>query len=111
MLYYQSWKGSQKDCCLTSLLLLLALCFFASCSKEGHQKEDITMEAFSALKTPVFQMDPSDIQSALKKLGQVGKDSLSPDSRTALFYRQENSLLWIDRQGVKPVADTLLNGF
>ncbi len=67
------------------------------------------MEAFSALKTPVFQMDPSDILSALRKLGQVGKDSLSPDSRTALFYRQENSLLWIDRQGVKPVADTLLN--
>lgn len=67
------------------------------------------MEAFSALKTPVFQMSPSDIQSALKKFGQVGKDSMSPDSRTALFYKQTNTLLWLDRQGVKPMADTLLN--
>lgn len=109
MLHYQSWKGCQKNSYLTSLLLLLALCIVTSCNKGAHQKEDITMEAFSALKTPVFEMTPSDIHSALGKYGQIGKDSLSPASRTALFYKQSNGFLWIDRQGVKPAADSLVN--
>lgn len=66
------------------------------------------MEAFSDLKTPVFEITPSEIQSSLKKMGTVTKDSLSPGSRTALYYREGGEMLWFGRQGITDMADTLL---
>lgn len=48
------------------------------CNGDSIQKGEITMEAFSDLKTPAFKITPSEIQSALKKMGKVGKDTLSP---------------------------------
>lgn len=56
------------------------------CNGDSIQKGEITMEAFSDLKTPAFKITPSEIQSALKKMGKVGKDTLSPSVRTALYY-------------------------
>ena len=82
--------------------------FMAGCHEGSIQKRDITMEAFSDLKTPVFKMTPSEIHSLLANMGKVSKDSLSPDSRTALHYREEGSLLWFGVQGVTDMADTLL---
>lgn len=108
MLYYQSRKGCQKNSYLTNLLFLLAF-VVTGCSSEGfQQKKEITMEAFSSLKTPVFELSPEQVQSTINKMGQVGRDSLSPDCRTALYYHQGNGLLWIDRQGITPMADTLV---
>lgn len=66
------------------------------------------MEAFSGLKTPAFEITPSEIQSVLKKMGKVGKDSLSPSARTALYYHENGPMLWIGRQGISPMADTLV---
>ncbi len=108
MLHYQSWKGCQKDCCLTFLLFLIVSWLFTGCDNEAVQKGDITIEAFSELKTPVFQIAPSEIQSALKKMGTVSKDSMSPDSRTALYYREGGQMLWFSKQGITAMADTLL---
>lgn len=108
MLYYQSRKGRQKNSYLTNLLFLLAF-VVTGCSSEGfQQKKEITMEAFSSLKTPVFELSPEQVKSTINKMGQVGRDSLSPDCRTALYYHQGNGLLWIDRQGITPMADTLV---
>ena len=84
MLHYQSWKGCQI------------------------QKRDITMEAFSELKAPVFEISPEKVFSQIGKLGKVGKDTLSPSSQTAWHYQRTGQLLWVNRQGVTPMADTLL---
>ncbi|MBQ7419780.1 MAG: L,D-transpeptidase family protein [Prevotella sp.] len=80
----------------------------AGCSNGSTQKGDLTLEAFSSLKTPVFEITPSEIQSALKRMGQVGKDSLTPDSRTALYYQENGRMLWFGRQGISDKADTLI---
>ncbi len=108
MLYHQSWKGCQKDCYLICLLFLIASLFFTGCDDGAVQKGDITIEAFSDLKTPVFQIAPTEIQSALKKMGTVSKDSMSPDSQTALYYREGGPMLWFGKQGITAMADTLL---
>ena len=66
------------------------------------------MEAFSSMRTPVFEISPSEIRSSLKKMGHVSNDSLSPDSRTALYYQDGGQMLWFGRQGVTDMADTLI---
>ena len=108
MLHYQSWKGCQKDCHLIFLLFLMVSLSLVGCNGDSIQKGEITMEAFSDLKTPAFKITPSEIQSALKKMGKVGKDTLSPSVRTALYYHGDGPMLWISRQGVSPMADTLI---
>lgn len=108
MLYYKSRKGCQKNSYLTILLLLLVSGLFMGCTEDIIQKEDITMEAFSVLKTPIFQMDHTEIQSSLQKMGKGVRDSLSPEGHTAQYYRKGGKMLWIGRQGVTAMADTLL---
>lgn len=107
MLHYQSWKGCQKDCHLTFLLFLLVSWLSVGCD-DTVQKEDLTIEAFSALKTPIFEMDPADIHAALKEMGRGVNDTLSPEGRTAQYYREGGKLLWVGRQGVSAMADTLV---
>ncbi len=78
------------------------------CNDDTIQKRDITMEAFSELKAPVFEISPEKVFSQIGKLGKVGKDTLSPSSQTAWHYQRTGQLLWVNRQGVTPMADTLL---
>ena len=109
MLHYQSWKGRQKDSYLTPLLFLIVFSWLLIGCQDGIvQKGDITMEAFSELKAPVFEINPSEIHSSLMNKGVVGKDSMSPDSRTSLYYREGGQMLWFGRQGVTDMADTLV---
>ena len=108
MLHYQSWKGCQKDCHLTFLLFLMLSWLLVGCGDGANQKRDITIEAFSALKTPIFEMNPAEIHSALRRMGEGVKDSLSPEGFTAQYYRDGGAMLWLGRQGVTAMADTLL---
>ena len=108
MLHYQSRKGCQKDSHLTFLLFLMLSCLLVGCGKDSIRKGDITIEAFSDLKTPTFQITPAEIQSVLKNMGKVGKDSMSPACRTALYYHEGGSMLWIGRQGITNMVDTLI---
>jgi hypothetical protein len=78
------------------------------CNDDTIQKRDITIEAFSELKAPVFEISPEKVFSQIGKLGKVGKDTLSPSSQTAWHYQRTGQLLWVNRQGVTPMADTLL---
>ena len=80
-----------------------------ACEKAGFQKSDITMQAFSALKTSAFAIDTNELRSLIGKEGKVGKDSLTPDNRTALYYKDGGQFLWVTRQGVTPMADTLVS--
>ena len=54
-------------------------------------------------------MDPQAIQSVLGTKGYVGRDTLSPYNYAAKYYQEGGSLLWIDRQGILPMADTLVH--
>lgn len=67
------------------------------------------MQAFSALKTSAFAIDTNELRSLIGKEGKVGRDSLTPDSRTALYYKDGGQFLWVTRQGVTPMADTLVS--
>ena len=108
MLHHQSWKGCQKDSYLTFLLFLMVSWLLAACT-DTIQKRDLEIEAFSDLKAPVFQISSSEIYANIAKMDKVGKDSLSPTGKTALYYQQKEPLLWIGRQGISPMADTLLH--
>ena len=78
------------------------------CNDDTIQKRDITIEAFSELKAPVFEISPEKVFSQIGKLGKVSKDTLSPSGQTAWHYQRTGQLLWVNRQGVTPMADTLL---
>ena len=108
MLHYQSWKGCQKNCYLSCLLFLMVSWLTVGCNDDTIQKRDITIEAFSELKAPVFEISPEKVFSQIGKLGKVGKDTLSPSSQTAWHYQRTGQLLWVNKQGVTPMADTLL---
>lgn len=108
MLHYQSWKGCQENSYLTSLLFLLVSCLFVGCANDSTQKSNLTIEAFSDLKTSVLEISPSEVYANIDKMGKVGRDSLTPTSATALHYKQTRQLLWIGKQGITPMADILM---
>lgn len=109
MLHYQSWKGCQKDCYLIYLLFLMVTVVTVGCADSTTQKRDLTIEAFSDLRTPVFEFSSDRVLSEIGKMGKVGKDTLSPSGQTARHYQRTGQLLWVNKQGISPMADTLLH--
>ncbi len=109
MLHYKSWKGRQENNSLTILLFLMASLFILGCTEGSNRKRELTIEAFSDMKTSSFEFKSTHVISQIGKMGKVGKDTLSPAGQTAYHYKHTQQLLWIDRLGVTSMADTLVN--
>jgi len=84
----------------------LLLC---GCNNTAHKERQITVEAFSQLKTPAFVYSVSTIRSQLQLLAKSDEGSTLPDRQTRRYYQEgPHPLIWISRAGVDVQADSLL---
>ena len=110
MLYLKDRKGSQKG--FRSLIGLLALTalLLAACGKDhSFKNKEITMEAFSDMKTPAFVFDIQQIARLINETAQREGAVTEADRRARDYYAQPDApLLWVDRAGADHRADSLL---
>ena len=106
MLHTENRKVCEKG--IVALIVLLAGLLVTGCQGTKSTHHDITMEAFSDMKTPDFVFNLDVIRQQLRQ--QIAADS----GKTAVantvrhYYKGNNTLLWVDRTGVDSKADTLL---
>jgi murein L,D-transpeptidase YcbB/YkuD len=76
---------------------------------KAKQKETITMEAFSELRTPTFFLDQQVIRKNLLDFANADHDGFEADKQTRNYYRSEgSSFVWLKRTGIDERADSLL---
>ena len=78
------------------------------CSTDAtHKSREITMEAFSDMKTPAFVFNQQLIDQNLKQLMANDHQQTEADKQARAYYN--GHLLWVDQNGVDEKADTLLS--
>lgn len=82
----------------------------SSCHDETSlPKETLSLEMYSGLKTPEYQINNQRIQEKIHRLARVDNDRTAADLRTHKYYLNGGKYLWINRMGVSHSADTLLS--
>ena len=90
--------------------MLVCLLFLFSGCRQGKQNpnRDITMEAFSDLKTPAFDLSSRRIRENIVAMCVSNDSGRAEDKYIRSYYQNGGVFLWIDRYGVDERADTLL---
>lgn len=111
MLYLENWQSGKKGGYPLILVLSLMLLLVIGCSNwDAGRNKQITMEAFSDMRTPAFVFTLDDIHSRLQVEVRSDTGNTEADRQTRNYYRQAaNGLVWISRMGVNECADTLLS--
>ena len=106
MLHTENRKVCEKG--IVALIVLLAGLLVTGCQGTKSTHHDITMEAFSDMKTPdfVFNLDVIRQQLRQRVAADTGKTAVANTVRQ--YYKGNNTLLWVDRTGVDSKADTLV---
>ena len=107
MLHPENRKSGKKGYCSLIALFSSALLFIGCSSGAQHKDRDITMEAFSDMKTPAFVFSQQLIDQNLNRLMADDRQHTEADKQARAYYK--GHLLWIDKFGVSDKADTLLN--
>lgn len=91
-----------------TLALCLTITAFCCNNKENKSSADISIEAFSGLRTPIFSLDDEEILNGI--LYQCHSDTarFSGNGYARKYYLEGGKCLWVSRFGVCPQADTLL---
>ena len=110
MLHFEDRQGGQKGfSALTVLLTIVSLLTVGCDDWKAKQKETITMEAFSELRTPTFFLDQQVIRKNLLDFANADHDGFEADKQTRNYYRSEgSSFVWLKRTGIDERADSLL---
>lgn len=107
MLYFEDREGGEKG--FYPLIFICALFLFAGCnSKPSNPNTNITMEAFSDLKTPEYILNVDKIREGIVSLCNSDGGRTISDRHVRSYYLGNGPFLWIDRYGVDSRADTLL---
>ncbi len=108
MLYHKNRKGSQKGF-YTLIVGIIALCATLGC-EHNYRKKQITMEAFSDMKTPVLIYDSKQIHQHLQTMAAAEHGhSMISRTLTHLYLKSTGPLLWVDRFGADHRTDSLVN--
>ena len=79
------------------------------CDSHVHKDRNISLEAFSDMKTPAFVLSASEIRQQLQQMASSDVVKTEADREVRDYYKAENSpLLWVGRNGVDQRADSLL---
>lgn len=79
------------------------------CDSYEHKDRQITMEAFSDMKTPAFVLSAPEIRQQLQQMAGSDAVKTEADHEVRDYYKAEDHpLLWIGRTGVDQRADSLL---
>jgi murein L,D-transpeptidase YcbB/YkuD len=76
--------------------------------KDTHSNKDLTIEAFSAMKTPSFAINSQIIRKHLSNIQRTDTGRMTVDREIRSYYRHEQPFLWINRHGVDAQADSLV---
>lgn len=112
MLYLKNWKGRpQGFYSIIGLLTLTVSSLLTGCFGEQHHKNrEITMEAFSDMKTPAFVIDDAVIREQVRQIASEDASLTASDRAVRTYYLNPyDHLIWIDRLGVDSRSDSLLN--
>jgi murein L,D-transpeptidase YcbB/YkuD len=89
--------------------LLSAVLLLTQCSDwKTLRNKDITMEAFSDMKTPAFVFDHQAIAQQLSTLAEAEKPQTEADRRLCDYYKGGGTAVWIDAAGADYRADSLM---
>ena len=81
----------------------------AGCQRDNDRQQDMTMEALSDMKAPTFVFDSDEVGRLAARIATRDSVQTAPDRYTRQHYTARHpQMLWVDRQGVGPKADTLL---
>lgn len=110
MLHLENRQGGKKSINPLTLILVLLLLVVVGCDKKtANINKDITMEAFSDLKTHDYALNSHRIRETLERICYSDSDTTTADYRVRSYYLNRGTFLWIDRHGVDSRADTLLS--
>ena len=111
MLYIENWQSGKKGGYPLIPVLSLVLLLMTGCSNwDAGRNKQITMEAFSDMRTPVFVFALDDIRAELQAQVKADSSKTEADRQTRGYYRDAaNGLVWVSRMGVDERADTLLS--
>lgn len=89
--------------------LLLAVFLFSACSQndDGPQRHR-TVDEFSELQKADYALSAQQIRRHLGHISMSDRDSTFVDRRVRHYYREGGALIWVNRMGMNPQADTLL---
>jgi len=92
------------------LFAFLLTMLIVSCGEKSvNHNKDITLEAFSELKTPLYVISPREVRKNISRILKQDSDSMTADYRTRSYYINGRPLLWVHRNGIDERADTLLS--
>jgi len=77
--------------------------------RHGNRHKDLTVEAFSELKEPTFVIDPDETRHLLIDKCNTTPADAAADTKVRKYYTGGGRMMWVDRQGVKRAAYSLLH--
>lgn len=85
------------------------VCSLSACH-ENHFNTNANLQLadYDAMHVEAYKFSKSKINEHLGHLAKADNDSMAPDYQTRQHYLGTQVLLWIDRNGVTPQADSLL---
>ena len=106
MLHTENRKVCEKG--ILALIVLLTGLLLTGCQGTKSTHQNISMEAFSDMKTPDFVLDIDVIRKELRQQVKADSGKATAPKTIQKYYKAENMLLWVKRTGVDSKADTLL---
>lgn len=92
------------------ILFLLVGALFSSCHESiSNPNKELTLEYFSGLSDGRYTLKAEVIRKKIYDFIRQDGIALSADRQVREYYKAEMPLIWVDREGVRPQADTLLS--
>lgn len=89
------------------MLLFVVVALQACHERQVNPNTNLTLEAFSDLKTSSYAISSRVIREKIDHLMKSDDDSMMADFRARSYYLNRGNFMWIDRHGVDRRADTL----
>lgn len=99
MLYFKGWKRGTKS--INRIVLSSLICIIAACNNIGGKRA-------ASVDDSLFS-DINRFNSELNLLSDVDRVAFTSDKILREYYAGGGHLLWMNKYGLYPVADTLLN--
>ena len=104
MLHTESWFSGKKSIYTLTIMLFSAFAL-VSCEQENRHK-NLTTEAFSEIKRPLFVINGSEVRRLL--VGGCENTGLFADNKVRQYYADGGRMMWVYKYGVNNEAHKLL---
>lgn len=91
---------------LTSIILVAFL--LTGCG-QGNRHKDLTIEAFSEFKKPLFVINGNEVRHLLLDRCNEIRANIVADKKIKQYYTDGGQMLWVDKQGINDAARSLVS--